>query len=602
MLQDHVESNPHRKGIFYINMGREENGNGYQNGGRNGSMLALRAHARHLDSETIRLMHSAGAYGSAPESSPELGVAEVIGIINDNLSQPEPSPLIIEDNTFDHWKFPNGVVDAGMVDEKASTPLINQPTTETKIELAQETGAPVIELSMYEPGSRSFVKLVDRMFGLSESGLLTQDELHEAINPKREEEKLEDAERKPGHEVILYRKAERERLAKMYPAAILDENFYKFIEEAYGITGDVAKERFYEGTMNLTNEVYDGWRQEILPFSKGRLGLRNEIDPPQHFPSRLFYLLISPNTHPDLRYEAQRSFTTFPIGAELISQMWNYRLRGKLNDIMAVLDEQMFEGMTGEAHSQPINAWHDEGTGRVNRIDGPDSKKKPPQNARFKQHGILMRNILDMDEMAWIDLDEKNLATAIRKSLIKAADPEEAKEKNRPLGVVAPLDDATDLARLVFAVNGGSEEVLRVMNRFREIIEDPENYEFLSEVESIKEDHKTNGREGQSAHIKFKRLQLKFEDLPIPVEVQFYDIQRYLNSQLAIGRKKKDGQYDGGAHDLYNRYRLWGMFRTVFPESIYPNPEDKTYEEMAMEYTDQLAVDLLERVLEGKAA
>jgi hypothetical protein len=552
-----------------------ENGHLYQNG-RNGSMLALRAHTHHLDSKTVRLMHIAGAYTQSPESP--LEAMEAVATL------PE-STQFIQDEHLE----PTIAIDR--LEEPAKQP-----------EIIEKVGAPVIELSMYEPGSRSFVGLVDRMFGLSKNDLLQQDQLYELINPVSEEEKLDEAERQPGSEVILYRKAERERLAREYPAPVLEENFYQFIADAYGIKDRMAAQRFYEGTMNLTNDVFDGIRKEILPFSKGRLGLRNEIDPPQHYPSRLFYLLVSPNTDPVLRYEAQRSLTTFPVAAEFINQMWNSKLRAKLNDIMFLLDEQMFEGMTGEAHARPVHAWHDETTGRVNRIDEPNSTKKPPQNARLKQHGILMRDMLDMDERAWIDLDEKNLATAIRKSIIKAGDPKEAKTKNRKLGVIAPLDDATDLARLVFAVDGGTDQVMRVMARFRELIEEQENYEFLSEVVSVTEDHKTNGRGGQSAHVKFKRLQVQFEDLPIPVEVQFYDMRRYLNSQLAVGKKKSNGQYDGGAHDLYNKYRLWKIFRTVYPESIYPDPEDETYEQMAMHYTDQLAADLLERTLEGKAA
>lgn len=455
-----------------------------------------------------------------------------------------------------------------------------------------------LEVSLFELGSTSFRNMLITAYGLSTPDFPPTEGLADAIKLRGDASLFRGAEQGSVDEVVLLRLTERERVNKLYPTSQLDSNFFAFLRKTYGITSDTELQKFYHDNMDYASNFFRWYISKVHPQSKNHLSQRNEVDPPPADPSRLFQLLVSRNSSDALKIEVQRIFAAFFISCEFTSRQWETRLRGKLNNIIAALDERMFAGQTGEAHNVSILAWHNSKTGRVINMQDPT---KPlieiPEDARLKEHKLRMRQILGTGERVWIDLDEKGIYSSMAKSVHKAANAQAEPTNGRTgrKGSILPVRDAVDLCRLVIVANGDVSMRDDVLKKLVEVVSASESYEFLDDVEWIKRDDKTH-KKSKSRSYKHRRVQIKFADLPIPVEIEVFDVQNYLNSQLAVGKKVR-GHYDGEAHELFEFIKLAELNSLFFPESEWGNlqPEIDRQE-------DAIAIDILERTLEARAA
>lgn len=90
--------------------------------------------------------------------------------------------------------------------------------------------------------------------------------------------------------------------------------------------------------------------------------------------------------------------------------------------------------------------------------------------------------------------------------------------------------------------------------------------EYYGDIE-IEEDDSVNFDRGQSNRHTFRRRQLHLGGAII--EVIFYSLREFLNSQYDVGKEGIDGFFNGAAHRLYEIKRIVDAASVLFPEDMY---------------------------------
>lgn len=444
-----------------------------------------------------------------------------------------------------------------------------------------------LNLSMYEYGSDSFMNLLSAAYKLDDDlpGTKTVQEAMLSANGKDSLKKLENGDAK---EIILFRTNDRARLESEFPKKTLNKNFFDFLKETYGIEDGKEAERFYNE--NITNASrFIGWYiDKAVPQSKNALSQRNEIDPPPTDPSKILHILASENVSPELKFETQRVLNLFFLSCEFTSRQWDISLRQKLNELNELIDQRMLGGMIGEAELKTIIATHNAETGRVINVVSGDISSQIKEDVIVKHHKLKMRPLLEplqIDDSArknkknsasengkaeqekdnvYIDFDEKSILSAMAKSIHKAR----RKNGSDQNGEIIPVKDAVDLCRLVIVVADSDKKKRDALAaRFSDMLKAADAEDFVGKIEWVKNDDRTSGK-GNSKRFGYRRLQAMFADTKIPVETQVFDMQNYLNSQLSVGQKTKDG-FDGEAHELYELKKFGEIVDLLFPENLY---------------------------------
>lgn len=487
-----------------------------------------------------------------------------------------------------------------------TTPEFNEDLHLTEKEPVIDEG---LNISMYEYGSDEFMNLLSRSFGLGMDPLPSSDKIQESMLSANGEHSMRLLENGKADEIILFRENDRAKLREEFPEEILNRNFYEFIKDTYGVLADEETERFYNENINTASRFFNWYIDRALPQNKNALSQRNEVDPPPTSPAKLLHLLASENVSPELKHETQRIINAFFLSCEFTSRQWDIKLRTKLNDLNDVIDEYMLGGRKGDTSIETIVAIHNAETGRViNLVNGSTSS---PNEGVLKFHQIRLRSLLEplpassntkrskkrdreiheesetSPAQIYIDFDEKSIFSAMAKSIHKAKRRKDSGSK----GEIVPVRDAVDLCRLVMVVSDSDKSKRdALVRRFIEVINDPRSSQFFGESEWVAKDDAA-GRKGNAKNFNNRRLQVKPLDLKIPIEVQFFDMQSYLNNQLAVGKKMR-GKYDGEAHELYELKKLGDIAPILFPANFYGELGEKLEQEL-----DSRAATLRDRTL-----
>lgn len=453
-----------------------------------------------------------------------------------------------------------------------------------------------LNLSMYNYASDSFTSLLSRLYGLDEGDLPNGYEVQKSMLSTNGEKSIKVLEDGTADEIVLFRSNDRERLEAEYPRSSLDKNFWQFLKDTYGLRDDQETERFYHENITIASRFVGWYIDRALPQSKNSLSQRNEIDPPPTNPSKLLHILASENVSSELKFETQRFLVNFLLACEFTSREWDISLRQKLNQLNELIDQRLLGGMIGDAELREIVALHNAETGRViNLVDGDPSRSH--QEGVMKVHRLKMRPLLEPlhvenknkkfkttpeektkheTDRVYIDFDEKSIFSAMAKSLHKAS----KRNGNGQNGEIIPVRDAVDLCRLVIVVADSDKKKRdNLVQRFSEMLKNPTSEEFVGKNKYVRNDDRTSGK-GNSKRFDYRRLQVMYEDAKIPVEIQIFDMQNYLNSQLSIGKKTKDG-YNGEAHELYELKKFGEIVQLLFPEETYGNLKKDIMEEQS---------------------
>jgi len=339
-----------------------------------------------------------------------------------------------------------------------------------------------------------------------------------------------------------------------------NEYTYDAIRRAYGLPSNIDPREFYMQNQKHATALPE-YYNNLLPEVEG-LELKDEIALFSDRPSDLFRRLSKPagQIDPTLAYEVYRHALLIDISSQINARTLNGRLHTRLSDVQQALNETFFEGPEGAGSKRVVESIHDDETNEV--VGFPDTLRRIPPTAHLKHINFTVRNIKN-GGIVYTGPRKKDDRISILKSIVKA------RENGGVISVDSGVLDLIGM-RVVsmdgrFAPEQLADEVVSVLKT------DPR-----FKIKDIEKDDKTGTDHGQAVGQNFNnRRKIWFEDIPVPVELIFYDLATYLNSRLEVGtRDPKTGLFMGRAHRLFDLRRAEKAASTIFPESIYPAAED----------------------------
>lgn len=317
-------------------------------------------------------------------------------------------------------------------------------------------------------------------------------------------------------------------------------------------------------TREVINEMI-----KIYGLSKDRFGQKTEVYiPDQDINRMLLYTNSGKSTAlPEgtvlrTRFEQLRELLLADIALRLDKRAVEEESYDKLSELQLRLNQKLFSGPAGYANlvTHYISYNNEHGIENIsnNYFDGATKIEEEMRIIILDKRKINVQ----------IDFGKKNGPTQIIKGLIDFI--KEGKIEYNPLGSdVNGKPSLQDRQRFRFVINGDDSDIALVHNRitpfFDNVIEKP-----------IKNDN------GQNPTLK-KRYIAMFKG--IPIEIIYYDVKGYKNSDGHIGLKNKNGLYDGSAHELYEIRRSLPILSYLFPYEVY-GKENQTEEEYAREMMD----------------
>lgn len=292
---------------------------------------------------------------------------------------------------------------------------------------------------------------------------------------------------------------------------------------------------------------------ESLGLPSWDAGLINNVYAISDKPSKLLRLISSPDTVPLLKYQLSNQLILALIHAHLDARIRNNRPETILSDFVDFTDRVLFRGQPiGENYVVNIFSTHDN-TNRVQRLNigspftslenGELRQKKTPIRVR---HSKLGKHKFQFG----LDIRKKDDETSVLKILAKAT---------RGNGVIKIEDYVQDIIGAKFVVVEGNVNNLIVT--FENLVR-----EHYGDIE-IEEDDSVNFDRGQSNRHTFRRRHLHLGGAII--EVIFYSLREFLNSQYDVGEEGIDGFFNGAAHRLYEIKRIVDAASVLFPEDMY---------------------------------
>lgn len=187
----------------------------------------------------------------------------------------------------------------------------------------------------------------------------------------------------------------------------------------------------------------------------------------------------------------------------------------------------------------------------------PDGHKHFSANSHLKRIPTTVREIPDVG-LVYTSPRKKDDRIAIVKSVAKAL-------KNG--GKINMKDDVQDVIGMKFVLLEPSVQPVQLADRVVSVLASAFNHRLMK----IENDDCAGLDHGQSADIKFTRRQVWLADMPVPIELMFYDLENYLNSLLDVGIKDSEGGlYNGRAHRLLELRRALQAAPVFFPTEVYP--------------------------------
>jgi hypothetical protein len=292
---------------------------------------------------------------------------------------------------------------------------------------------------------------------------------------------------------------------------------------------------------------------ESLGLPPWNAGLINNVYAFSESPSERLKIISSPRTSPLLRHQLSNQLLLALIHAHLDSRNRNNRLRTVLNRFVQFTDEVFFpDQLIGKNEVIHVFSTHDD-QNRVQRLNigrefmslsnGESLQKKTPLRIRESSLG-------GHKFIFGLDIRRKDDAAGVLKALTKAI-------KNG--GNIRPHEYVNDVIGAKFVVAEGDINSLVII--FENFVR-----EYYGNIEVEADDSPDFGRHQSNRHT-FRRRQLHLGDATI--EVLFYSLREFIDSQYDVGVEDEDGFFNGAAHDLYEIKRIVDAARVLFPKEMY---------------------------------
>jgi hypothetical protein len=356
----------------------------------------------------------------------------------------------------------------------------------------------------------------------------------------------------------------------------LDRRFYESLGRQFDQDGLATSEAFYNNLLDATNE-FKQYVQETLFAGEGDvLRSLNEVTLAST-PAKLLRKVTGSDIDPRLRQESLTQAGLVLTAAELLARMRNLPLLKDLSDVMDIFNETLFSGETGRLSYRETYALYD----NENKVIGIDGKFMPENldsldrsQLHWKKHNQASRMMEGVGEVM-VDITPKSIGSSIAKALRRA---EETREKNgdNEIDIAKSVKDVRRMRFVLLdAMDLNDPKVDLAIEKVKATLS--ENY---GNIEEIYRDDDVNGVGDESSHIHFKRLKVKFENAPDKIEIMFFDQVNYLMNDYSVGHvlhensqsgdsiPKNEGKLSGGAHELYERWRLIKLVKYLWPEGV----------------------------------
>ena len=260
------------------------------------------------------------------------------------------------------------------------------------------------------------------------------------------------------------------------------------------------------------------------------------------------------------RFEQLRELFLTDIALRLDKRAVNEKSYDKMSKLQLLFNQYLFDGPAGMGNSIPYYISYNEEHG-IKRIS------KQYFEGAIKIEEEMRTIIIDNKKIhVEVDFDKKTAARQIVKGLVDFI--KIGADEYDPLGKDPKGKPALqDRQRFRFVVDGNDHDLAFVHDKIST---------FFSKVIEIPINHDN----GQNPTLK-KRYIAIYEG--IPIEIVYYDVKGYKNSQEHIGKKNSIGLYGGSAHELFEIRRSLPILLYFFPFEAYRKPgqsEEEYYVEM----------------------
>jgi hypothetical protein len=360
----------------------------------------------------------------------------------------------------------------------------------------------------------------------------------------------------------------------------IDAHFFETIDQTFRLREqDINPRSFYNRQQQHAKQVVGQVIDQSLPDAQLSVGLKNEVSLYPEEPHELLVLLSAPESEidPVLRFEVQRHLLLSHIAGSINSRSRNANLQSELFHIQKYLNKTLYSGRVGTGTHHEVYAEHDSLTNTA--LDIKDAPFDPNPGSHMKRHEFLTRFVEGVGPVLTMPR-KKDDASAVLKAMRKAA---------LNGGVVRPLDDVQDNLGIMFVTLGNRDDT---PERLQELVRE-RLARFPRSGIRFEQDNDVNGYQSQQLSSgDFLRLQVSYDDMPIPVELMFYKLGNYIDTQYQIGEKdEQNGVFNGRAHSLYRPTRILPILPYLFPESVY-GVDVRSYALARMEH---VAEDLREK-------
>lgn len=339
-------------------------------------------------------------------------------------------------------------------------------------------------------------------------------------------------------------------------AGAIDKVFF----EAFRIENDLPKisegddiyvRNLYIQHQDIALAAMEWSLTELIPTYTDTHGLKNEVR--SDSPSDHLRLLGHPKIDIRRKFEVQRHILLTAIATKYSMGSMQSPYVTELNRIQFHLNEKLYEYF-GTGRQGDVFTYHDNDTNAA--LGLMTDFGKPPENSHLKQTPVEVRTVKEIGDIGTDPHAKRPL-----KAVIKAI--EEALAVKEEVKTIKPCNLVTDPFGMRFIVRDRTL-ILPMIDRVLEAMKG-----YRRKIIDVIEDNEVSELNGKKRSLGFERRQVYLEGLTAPWEIIFEDQITHLDSQLEVGKKGKDGFWDGTAHELYDMIKYLPVLYLLYPIPIY---------------------------------
>ncbi len=292
----------------------------------------------------------------------------------------------------------------------------------------------------------------------------------------------------------------------------------------------------------------------------------------------------------DIRFAAQRKALLTLISAQ-VEKLGREGADKKLDQVQTLLENQLFQGEPYDTDNIDTFGIFDNRTneiaiffdGQPTLLDEQPTVPAPPGH-HYKHFEFPMRKIKGTHLDGFMLIDRKKRPSALDKVLFEATKRDDKGESDdiRP-------QDVDDAHRLMIVVKGTDQDAERIRQKVSDILIDGTNALCNRDDEGrpirdgqgkltglpidIEIKDGTKSANGNAAKVGHKRIMVKIDGLPNPIEIIVKSEARYVNVLTDIGEYDPSTKEPTGiAHPIYKMVkRAPGVDQTYLPQEVYPS-------------------------------